>query len=195
MRSFLPVTDKQPFVWCPSGRPLTAQSVATFLRQSEPQRLAKPLSGRMRRKVRTSSSEMTACPSDRHQHLRNHGHPTERTGANTCVEAIETEDDILISSGTLAETLIVAGRRNLAQEAALLLDGLRLEVVPVTSISAKRIAHIYAQWGDGVHRAGLNFGDCFAYEVARDRACPLLFVGDDFSHTDMIDARSRPNAG
>jgi ribonuclease VapC len=115
--------------------------------------------------------------------------------ADTCVKVIEAEDDIVISSGTLAETLIVAARRNLAQEAALLLDGLGLQVMPVTSTSAKRIARIYAQWGKGLHRAGLNFGDCFAYEVAKDRACPLLFVGDDFSRTDVIDARAIPNAG
>jgi ribonuclease VapC len=110
--------------------------------------------------------------------------------ADACVEIIETQSDIVISSGTLAETLIVAGRRNLAEEAALLLDGLGLEVVPVTATSAKRIANIYAQWGKGVHRARLNFGDCFAYDVAMDRSCPLLFVGEDFSLTDIIDARA-----
>jgi ribonuclease VapC len=115
--------------------------------------------------------------------------------ADACVEVMETESDIVISSGTLAETLIVAGRRNLAAEAGMLLDGLGLDVVPVTAASAKRVADVYARWGKGVHRAGLNFGDCFAYELAKDRACPLLFVGEDFSHTDIIDARSTPNAG
>jgi ribonuclease VapC len=110
--------------------------------------------------------------------------------ADVCVEIIEAEDDIVISSGTLAETLIVAGRRNLAQEAALLLDGLGLDVVPVTATSARRVADIYAHWGKGVHRAGLNFGDCFAYDVAKDRSCPLLFVGEDFTLTDIISARS-----
>lgn len=115
--------------------------------------------------------------------------------ADACVEVIEAESEILISSGTLAETHIVAGRRNLATEAAMLLDGLGLEVVPVTAASARRIEDVHARWGKGVHRAGLNFGDCFAYELAEDRACPLLFVGVDFSHTDIIDARSTPNAG
>jgi ribonuclease VapC len=37
----------------------------------------------------------------------------------------------------------------------------------------------------GQHRAALNFGDCFAYEVAKGHACRLLFVGDDFSKTDI----------
>jgi len=97
---------------------------------------------------------------------------------------------VILSSGTLTETLIVAGRRNLTAEAGMLLDGLGLDVLPVTAASAKRIADAYALRRKGVHRASLNFGDCFAYKLAKDRACPLLFVGEDFSHTDIIDARS-----
>ena len=34
-------------------------------------------------------------------------------------------------------------------------------------------------------QAALNFGDCFAYEVAKERGCPLLYVGDDFAKTDI----------
>lgn len=115
--------------------------------------------------------------------------------ADMCVELIETESDIVTSSGTLTETLIAAGRRNLTAEAGMFLDGLGLDVMPVTAVSAKRIADAYALWGKGVHRASLNFGDCFAYELAKDRAGPLLFVGEDFSHTDIIDARSTRYAG
>lgn len=105
--------------------------------------------------------------------------------ADACIAAIEAEEDVVISSATLAETLIVAGRRNVGSEAAILLDGLGFEVVSVTPASAKRVAEAYAAWGKGVHPASLNFGDCFAYEVAKEHACPLLFVGDDFSRTDI----------
>lgn len=35
---------------------------------------------------------------------------------------------------------------------------------------------------------GLNFGDCFSYEVAKEHDCPLLYVGDDFSKTDLESA-------
>ena len=49
----------------------------------------------------------------------------------------------------------------------------------------KNLAQAYAQWGKGVHAAGLNFGDCFAYAVAKEHSCPLLFLGDDFSKTDV----------
>jgi ribonuclease VapC len=37
----------------------------------------------------------------------------------------------------------------------------------------------------GVHPAALNFGDCFAYEVAKEYACRLLCIGDDFAKTDI----------
>jgi ribonuclease VapC len=47
------------------------------------------------------------------------------------------------------------------------------------------VAEAYVRWGRGVHPAGLNYGDCFAYALARQRACPLLFVGDDFTKTDI----------
>jgi ribonuclease VapC len=94
--------------------------------------------------------------------------------AETCMVAIEAADGLLISAGTVAEALIVAGRRNVGEEIA------------VTEASARRIAEAYARWGKGVHPAGLNYGDCFAYEVASERGCPLLFVGDDFSRTDLL---------
>jgi ribonuclease VapC len=105
--------------------------------------------------------------------------------ANACIAALEAEDDILISAGTVAEVLIVAARRNVGDEMARLIDGLGFNVVPVTSVSARRIASAYMQWGKGVHAAGLNFGDCFAYEVAREHGCPLLYVGGDFARTDV----------
>ncbi|MDX8439979.1 type II toxin-antitoxin system VapC family toxin [Mesorhizobium australafricanum] len=105
--------------------------------------------------------------------------------ANACMRALEAEDDLLISAGTLAELLIVAARRGVHEEVSALIDGLGFEVMPVTEGTALRIAAAYEQWGRGIHVAGLNFGDCFAYEAAKIRGCPLLYVGDDFSKTDV----------
>lgn len=85
----------------------------------------------------------------------------------------------------MAEALIVSARRNVGEEVVSLIDGLGFEVVTVTPASARRIARAYEQWGRGVHPAALNFGDCFAYEVAKEHACRLLYVGDDFSKTDV----------
>lgn len=105
--------------------------------------------------------------------------------ADACIAALEVEDDILISAGTVAEALIVSGRRNVGEEVAALIDGLGFEVVSVTPAAARRLAEAYARWGRGAKTAGLNFGDCFAYEVAKEHACRLLYVGDDFAKTDI----------
>lgn len=105
--------------------------------------------------------------------------------ADACMSALEREKDILISAGTMLEALIVAARRNVGKEMALLIDGLGFEIVSVTPASARRAAEAYESWGKGVHPASLNFGDCFAYEVAKEHGCRLLFVGDDFARTDI----------
>ena len=99
--------------------------------------------------------------------------------------AIESADELVISAGTVAEALIVAGRRNVGSEVAEMISGLGFEVVTVTAASARRVADAYARWGKGVHPASLNYGDCFAYEVAVEHDCPLLYVGDDFPQTDV----------
>jgi ribonuclease VapC len=109
--------------------------------------------------------------------------------AEACIGALEAEDNILISAGTMAETLIVAARRNVSEEVETLIDRLGLEVLPVTATAAQRIARAYGQWGKDVHPAALNFGDCFAYEVAKEHGCRLLYVGDDFSKTDIEGVR------
>jgi ribonuclease VapC len=105
--------------------------------------------------------------------------------ADACIAALEAEENILISAGTVAEALIVAARRNVGGEVASLIDGLGFDVVAVTPASARRIAQAYAQWGKGINPASLNFGDCFAYAVAKENACRLLYVGDDFAKTDV----------
>lgn len=105
--------------------------------------------------------------------------------AEACIAALEGEDEILISAGTAAEALIVSARRNVGEELVRLIDGLSFDIVAVTSGTAHRIAKAYGQWGKGVHAAGLNFGDCFAYAVAKEHGCRLLYVGTDFSQTDV----------
>jgi ribonuclease VapC len=109
----------------------------------------------------------------------------DETQAAARMQVLETEAEIVISAGTIAEALIVAGRRNVGAEMAQLLDGPGFEIAPVTPASARRVATAYDRWGKGIHPAGLNFGDCFAYEVAKARACRLLFIGNDFMKTDL----------
>ena len=108
--------------------------------------------------------------------------------AASCIDVLGKEPEILISAGTLAEALIVASWRDVGDEMAALISGLDPEVVAVTAASSRRMARAYARWGKGVHPAGLNLGDCFAYEAASEHSCPLLFVGDDFAKTDISSA-------
>lgn len=105
--------------------------------------------------------------------------------------ALENADQLAISATTVAECLIVAAMRNVGPEMRRLLNELGFEVAPVTEAFAERVARAYARWGKGVHAAGLNFGDCFAYALAEERALPLLYIGDDFARTDIVAALSR----
>ncbi|MET0898306.1 MAG: type II toxin-antitoxin system VapC family toxin [Mycobacterium sp.] len=59
-----------------------------------------------------------------------------------------------------------------------------LVAVDVDQATAARAA--YRRYGKGRHRAGLNYGDCFSYALAKVSGQPLLFKGDDFGHTDIV---------
>jgi ribonuclease VapC len=75
----------------------------------------------------------------------------------------------------------VASRRfdELVAEAGLIVE-------PVTEAQARIAREAYRDFGKGSgHPAGLNFGDCFAYALAKATGEPLLFKGDDFSRTDI----------
>jgi ribonuclease VapC len=108
---------------------------------------------------------------------------------DACMAALEAEDEaedyVLISAGTIAEALIVAARRNVGEEIASLIDGLGFNAIAVTPASARRNASAYHRWGKGIHAAGLNFEDCFAYEVAKEHDCAPLYVGGEFARTDV----------
>ena len=110
--------------------------------------------------------------------------------APACIATIEMHDELLVSAGTMAECLIVATRRNVLAEMTQIFDGVGFDVVAVTPAMALHVAAAYGRWGKGIHVAGLNFGDCFAYELAVQRSCPLLYVGDDFAGTDVLSAIS-----
>lgn len=109
----------------------------------------------------------------------------EQPEAEPCAALLEAELEVAMSAGTMAEALIVAGRRGVGMEMAALIDGLGVAVVPLSPADARRVADAYSRWGKGAHRAGLNFGDCFAYALAKERDVPLLYVGDDFARTDV----------
>ncbi|MDC9824151.1 type II toxin-antitoxin system VapC family toxin [Devosia sp. ZB163] len=108
--------------------------------------------------------------------------------ASGCTRAVTEADRILISAGTMAEALMVAQYRLIGDEMRDLLARLDIEVIPVTQVVAERVASASRRWGKGVHPAGLNYGDCFAYALAEEYDCPLLYIGNDFAQTDIRSA-------
>jgi len=74
--------------------------------------------------------------------------------ADACIKILETETEVMISAGTVAEALIVAARRNIGEEVSRMIDGLGFQIVSVTPASARRIAAAYARWGRGAHPLG-----------------------------------------
>lgn len=94
-----------------------------------------------------------------------------------------------ISAGTYIECAAVLGStRNpvVATRFDELLRSFQVEVMPVSTMQAFRGREAYTNFGRGTgHKARLNFGDCFAYALARELDEELLFKGDDFVHTDV----------
>ena len=74
------------------------------------------------------------------------------------------------------------------QAAASFVAAQNITVVPIPPEAAAFAVEAYARFGKGRHKAGLNFGDCFAYACAQHFDVPLLYKGDDFAHTDIAAA-------
>jgi ribonuclease VapC len=113
---------------------------------------------------------------------------TDEPEAERMTRSIASAGTRLISAGNALEAGIViearlgeVGGRDLD----LYLHKLGIEVVTFTPRQANLARKAYRQFGKGRHPAGLNFGDCIAYALARDTGEPLLFKGEDFSRTDV----------
>jgi ribonuclease VapC len=93
----------------------------------------------------------------------------------------------VMAAATYLECAIVAAR---APHGRAVLDtwiaARRISVVPVDHTLAQIAADAFARYGRGRHPASLNFGDCFAYALARSLNAPLLFKGEDFAQTDVL---------
>jgi ribonuclease VapC len=106
--------------------------------------------------------------------------------------ALDAAEAVRISVVTMVEAGIVveARRGELAgHELDLLLNRLQADIVSVTTDHAALARDAYRRFGKGRHRAGLNFGDCFAYALAVAVGEGLLFVGNDFANTDVLAAQ------
>lgn len=105
--------------------------------------------------------------------------------------ALESDASRLISAATLVEAGIVIEARYGAagaRELDLLVAKAGFVVESVTAEQAEVAREAWRRYGKGRHSAGLNFGDCFSYALAKIKGEPLLFKGEDFPHTDITAA-------
>jgi ribonuclease VapC len=105
-----------------------------------------------------------------------------------CSDAIAAAGELMMSAATVTETLIVAARRGGLEQTKNFLDGYGIDVIPLDERRARAAAAAYHVWGKSFHRAKLNYGDCFAYALAKEFRCALLYIGNDFAQTDVISA-------
>ncbi len=102
--------------------------------------------------------------------------------------AIMNADRRLVSVATMLEaSLVFLGERGPGTDLELdvLARELKLEIVPVTTAQGTRARDAARLFGKGRHPARLNYGDLFAYALALELNQPLLFVGEDFTQTDV----------
>ncbi len=116
--------------------------------------------------------------------------------ASNMALAIERAQARKISAASYLETAVVidASRDPVASRRFdELVDTAELRIEPVTHDQARIARDAYRDFGKGSgHKASLNFGDCFAYALAKSTGEPLLFKGNDFGHTDITPALPAP---
>ena len=103
----------------------------------------------------------------------------------------ESATNRLSAANYLEAAIVVDGSRNPALSRYLdeFLEATETIIEPVTERQARIARDAYRDFGRGSgHPANLNFGDCFAYALAKDAGEPLLYKGTDFSHTDVRSA-------
>ena len=109
-------------------------------------------------------------------------------GFEVFVNAIAAAPICRISAASFVEASIIAesrmGDQGIRQCDAFFRDS-GISIYPLTEDQALLARQGYSDYGKGRHPAGLNFGDCFSYALAKSTGEPLLFKGDDFWQTDI----------
>ena len=109
--------------------------------------------------------------------------------ATSLLTALRRAPTRLLSAGNYLECAMVASRRSDGRrdlDAWIVRE--RLTIAAVDRSIAEAAADAFARFGRGRHPAGLNYGDCFAYALAKSLNAPLLYKGDDFAMTDIASA-------
>jgi ribonuclease VapC len=114
-------------------------------------------------------------------------------GYEALVEMV-TQPAAAVSAVSALEVRIVLGSKRVGLSAAAVnafLERTGIDVVEFTAAHSEAAAVAYRRFGRGNHAARLNFGDCASYATAQLAGQPLLFVGDDFTKTDVEPALAR----
>ena len=112
-------------------------------------------------------------------------------GAERYAGALLGAERVRISAATALETFIVAIRRvgpDGESKVDRLFGQFNVDVVPVDRDQVLLARTAFRTYGKGRHEAELNFGDCFAYALAKATGEPLLYKGNDFAQTDVASA-------
>jgi ribonuclease VapC len=112
-------------------------------------------------------------------------------GADSYRQAINDADVLLMSAASVLEaSLVIESRIGIEASAALdrWLESAPIEIIVVTRHQVSLAREGFRRYGKGRHPAGLNFGDCFSYALAKVSGESLLFQGEDFSRTDVTPA-------
>jgi ribonuclease VapC len=115
----------------------------------------------------------------------------QKPDAQRFADAIEASNTAMMSAANVVECGTVMLYRKGRQGRGLLTVFLRrsgIVIVPVTEPHVAAALDAYERYGKGISRPGLNFGDCFAYALAKTTDQPLLFKGGDFAKTDIAPA-------
>ena len=112
--------------------------------------------------------------------------------ARSFLEAMATATSLRMSAGSWLELTVVTtrgGDARIGEAADILLERFDIRIEAVTREIAAIANDGYRKYGRGTrHAADLNFGDCFAYALAKATGEPLLFKGNDFARTDIVPA-------
>jgi len=111
--------------------------------------------------------------------------------AERIAHTLASTSERMLSAANLVEVAIVMQARrgdDGARDLDLLLAKLKVDIADVTAGQAEIARKAFRRYGRGRHPANLDFGDCFAYALAKDKSATLLFKGDDFSRTDVMPA-------
>ena len=113
---------------------------------------------------------------------------TKEAGSQALRSALDNAEGVRLSAGTYLELTIVCRRRagdRAVQEMERFLMAQDIRVIPFDAAQADLAAEAYRTYGKGRHRAALNFGDCFAYALAKQLDPLLLYKGTDVAATDI----------